>query len=144
MEDDVNGATSFSDVPDAPESNITQYLETVCPYYMLYGMGYDEFWNSSLDRLHDYWQMYQFNIERRNQELWLQGMYIREAVASCLSKQAKYPDKPHRITEMTEVEREEENRRKVEKLREQFIEIKRRSDMRRKESERVDGREHHS
>lgn len=45
---------------------------------------------------------------------------------------------------MTEAEREEENRRKVEKLREQLMEIKRRSDMRRKESERVDGREHQS
>lgn len=108
---------------------------------MLYGMTWYEFWFESIDRFHDYWQQYQFDIERRNQELWLQGLYIQEAVAAVLDTKhrAKYPDKPHRITEMTEAEREEENRRKVEKLREQLMEIKRRSDMRRKESERVDG-----
>lgn len=144
METDVKGATSFSEIDfNAPKSEFGKALDAMCPWFLHYGMTWHEFWYESIDRLADYWQKYQFDIESRNQELWLQGMYIREAVASCLSKQAKYPEKPHRITEMTEAEREEENRRKVEKLREQLMEIKRRSDMRRKESERVDGREPH-
>lgn len=93
-------------------------------------MSWDEFWNESLDRLGVYWQKHQFDVEARNQELWLQGLYIRNAVASCLDKKAKYPEKPHRITAMTEQEKEEENRRKVEQMREQLMEIKRRSDER--------------
>lgn len=96
----------------------------------MYGMSYDEFWNTSLDRLAAYWQAHQFAVESRNQELWLQGVYIRDAVACCLSANAKYPEKPHRITAMTDAEKEEENRRKVEQIREQLLEIKRRHDNR--------------
>jgi len=116
----------------------------MCPWFLHYGMTWHEFWYESLDRLAYYWQKYQFDIESRNQELWIQGFYIQEAVAAVLDTKhrVKYPEKPYRITAMTEAEREEENRRKIEKLREQLMEIKRRSDMRRKESEWVDGREH--
>lgn len=116
----------------------------MCPYFMHYGMTWQEYWYESLDRLAAFWQKHQFDVESRNQELWLQGVYIRDAVASVLDSKhrVKYPDKPYRITDLTEAEREEENRRKVEKLREQLMDIKRRSDMRRKESERVDGREY--
>lgn len=87
---------------------------------MAWGMSWHEFWFESLDRLHDYWQANQFSIERRNQELWVHGMYIMEAVAAVLDTKhrAKYPEKPYRLTEMTEAEREAENKRKIERLRE--------------------------
>lgn len=101
---------------------------------MLYGMTWQEFWFESIERFHDYWQRYQFDIERRNQELWLQGLYIKEAVAAVLDTKhlAKYPDKPHRITEMTEAEKDIENKRKVETMREQLMDIKRRWDAKHK------------
>ena len=103
----------------------------------MYGMTWDEFWYESVERLPVYWQMNQYQIERRNQELWMQGMYIQAAIGSCMSKKAKYPEKPYRITAMTEEEKQAENQRKVEQFREQLMEIKRRSDARRKqESER--------
>ena len=129
METDVNGATSFSDIDlNAPKSEFGEYLDIVCPYFMLYGMTWHDFWSESIDRFHDYWQRYQFDIERRNQELWLQGLYIQEAVAAVLDikHKVKYPEKPHRLTEMTEKEKENENRRKVEQLREMLMEHKRR------------------
>lgn len=121
METDVSGATSFSDIDlDAPQSQYGTYLDQLCPYAMAWGMSWGEFWYESLDRLHDYWQANQYSIERRNQELWVQGMYIMEAVAVVFDPKhkAKYPDKPYRITEMTDAEREAENKRKVERLRE--------------------------
>ena len=101
---------------------------------MLYGMTYEEFWFESIDRFHDYWQRYQFDIERRNQELWLQGLYIQGAVAAVLDTKhkVKYPEKPYRITEMTDVEKEIENKRKVERLREHLNEMKRCWDARNK------------
>lgn len=133
MEEDLNGARSFSDVDlDAPQSEFGKYLDQVCPYYMSWGMTWDEFWYQSIDRLQAYWQANQFSIERRNQELWLQGLYIRSAVASCLDKKFKYPDKPQRITEMTEAEQEAENKRKVEELRNMLLEHKRRWDAKQK------------
>lgn len=91
-------------------------------------MTYDEFWNESLDRLAAYWQANQYSIERKNQELWIQGIYIREAVASTLSKRAKYPEKPYRLTELSDAEKEAENKRKVEELRQMLISHKRRWD----------------
>ena len=136
METDVNGATSFSDIDlEAPQSQYGTYLDQLCPYAMSWGMSWSEFWFESLDRLHDYWQANQYSIERRNQELWLQGVYIQAAVASCLDskKRAKYPEKPFRITEMTDAEREAENKRKVDRLREILNSHKQNWDMRHNE-----------
>lgn len=96
-------------------------------------MTWDEFWHSSLDRLEAYWQANQYSKERRNQELWLQGLYIRIAVASCLdSRKNKYPEKPQRITEMTKMEKEAENKRMVSELREALMAHKRRWDAKHK------------
>lgn len=136
METDVSGATSFSEIDlNAPQSQFGTYLDQLCPYYMSWGMGWNEFWYESLDRLQDYWQANQYSIERRNQELWLQGIYIHAAIASCLDSKgrAKYPDKPYRITDMTDAEREVENKRKVESLREILNSHKREFDKRKKD-----------
>lgn len=135
METELSGG-SVSDTDDTPqEFSFAKYLDTICPYYMNYGMTWDEFWYESIDRLQGYWQKHQFAVEQRNQELWLQGLYIRSAVASCLDKNNKYPDKPHRITKMTEAEQDAENKRKVEQMREQLNEIKRRWDAKHKGDE---------
>ena len=140
MEEELSGEQSFSDNEStSPQSNFGKYLDLICPYYLSYGMSWEEFWYSSLDRLGVYWQKHQFEIEARNQELWLQGLYIRSAVASCMdSKNSKYPSKPHRITEMTDMEKELENKRRVEELRNALLEHKRRWDAKHKELKRDD------
>jgi len=127
LEEDVNGAISFSDVDlDAPKSEFGKFLDLMCPYYMCYGMSYEEFWHLPIERLEFYWQKNQFDIERRNQEMWMQGLYIRIAVASCLDgRKFKYPDRPQRITELTELEQEIENNRKINQLRDVLMEHKR-------------------
>ena len=126
MEEDLSEEKSFSDVDlDSSQSQYGKYLDRICPYYMSWGMTWDEFWNESLDRLQAYWQANQFSIERRNQELWLQGLYIRSAVASCMDKKFKYPEKPQRITEMTEAEQLAEDNRKIEHMRAVLNERKR-------------------
>lgn len=107
----------------------------MCPYYMMYGMTYDEFWYESLERLEAYWQKHQYEIESKNQELWLQGLYNRAAVAATMNKKNKYPEKPQRITDMTESEQEAENRRKVEELREVLMTRKQRWEAKRKEAD---------
>ena len=133
MEEDLSGASSFSDVDlNAPQSEFGKYLDQICPYYMSWGMTWDEFWHESIDRLQAYWQANQFSIERRNQELWLQGLYIRSAVASCLDKKFKYPEKPQRVTEMTDAEAEAESKRKLEHMRAVLNEHKRRWDAKHK------------
>lgn len=100
-------------------------------------MTWGEFWHESLDRLPAYWQANQFSIERRNQELWLQGLYIRAAVASCMDKKFKYPEKPQRVTEMTEEEQAADNQRKLDSMRVFLAERKRRWDVKQKGVETV-------
>ena len=73
----------------------------MCPYYMMYGMTYDEFWHESLDRLEAYWQKRQFEIEAKNQEMWLQGLYNRAAIGAALNKKNKYRHENDVYTEMT-------------------------------------------
>ena len=132
MEEDLTpGATSFSNIDlDAPKSEFGKYLDTMCPYFMSWGMTWEEFWFESIERFAAYWQANEFNKERRNEELWWQGVYIRMAVASCLDSKGKikYPEKPYRITEMTDAERQYENQRRVEEMREMLMEHKRRWD----------------
>ena len=133
MEEDLSEEQSFSDIElDSSQSQYGKYLDQICPYYMSYGMTWDEFWHESLDRLQAYWQANQFSIERRNQELWLQGLYIRSAVASCMDKKFKYPEKPQRITTMTEDEQAAEDRRKIDHMRAVLAERKRRWDAKHK------------
>lgn len=134
MEAELSGG-SVSETEEPQEFSFAKYLDTICPYYFLYGMTWDEFWYGSIDRLQGYWQKHQFEVEQRNQELWLQGLYIRLAVASCLDKKNKYPEKPHRITAMTEAEQEAENKSKVERMREQLMGLKARWDAKHKGDE---------
>ena len=141
METDVTGATSFSVDLDAPQSNYTQFLDTICPYYLMYGMSREQFWHGSLDALCEYWQAYQFSMERNNYIAWLSGMYVLDAIETAFDakRQHKYPNEPRRITKMTDAEREAENKKKIETLREQLMEIKRRSDARNKGVSGIDG-----
>lgn len=96
----------------------------------MYGMTWDEFWYEDIDRMRFYAEKHRLDIERRNQELWLQGIYIQEAVAVVMDSKhrARYPDKPHRITPMSETEKEAERQRVVSNMRESLNEIKRRWD----------------
>lgn len=43
------------------------------------------------------------NFERMKYTAWLNGMYVRIAVASCLSKKAKYPKQPYGEDEQKDV-----------------------------------------
>ena len=55
-------------------------FEQLCPYYMSIGMSYDEFWNQDVWLVKTYLKAYELREKRRNQELWLQGMYVYEAL----------------------------------------------------------------
>ena len=61
METELSGG-SVSSTDDTPqEFSFAKYLDTICPYYMNYGMTWDEFWYESIDRLQGYWQKHQRN-----------------------------------------------------------------------------------
>ena len=57
-----------------------EIFEQLCPYYMSIGMSYDEFWDGDVSRVKAYRTANELRDKRRNQELWLQGMYFYEAL----------------------------------------------------------------
>lgn len=96
-------------------------------------MSADEFWNGSPSLVNGYREKHRLELESKNEELWLQGFYVFEAlqvvVGNALSKKgakkAEYPSKPHRITPLTKAEKEAEKAKMVEDFRQQLMALDR-------------------
>ena len=99
---------------------------------MSIGMTYDEFWNQDVRLVEVYRKAAELRDKRRNQELWLQGMYIYEALCDASPlfrfsmkkgsiKPEPYVKEPYPITAAEVKEREErEARAKEERLKAEF------------------------
>ena len=94
---------------------------------MAMGVPCYEYWNGDYTLLKYYVEAHRLEVERRNEQLWLQGMYFYEGVTVALQQafskhtSAKYPDKPHRITPLSEDEQKIENEKKVAEFRAQLV-----------------------
>ena len=80
-------------------------------------MTYDLFWNDRPELVKAYRKAHEMNNKKRNQELWMQGIYFQAALGSTVgnmfSKGAKnkYPEEPLPITE-EDMRREKERKAK--------------------------------
>lgn len=98
------------------------------PYYLSIGMSHEQYWDDDPWLADVFRKAHNLKIEMRNQELWMQGLYIHQAFNAVMAnfgkgltgkkggKQEKYIEKPIRITPMTEMEKKQkakEERRKV-------------------------------
>ncbi|MBQ2768097.1 MAG: hypothetical protein IJF49_08500 [Clostridia bacterium] len=77
------------------------------PSALAMGVSESQFWNMNPRRLTPYVQADGIRLERANMTAWLCGAYVRDAVASCFCRGVEYPEKPIRITPMSEAEKEE-------------------------------------
>ena len=99
---------------------------------MALGVSADEYWNGDYTMLKYYVKRHKIAVEQQNEQLWLQGVYFYDALSAALSQAfskhstARYPDKPYRLTQMSEVEQELENKKKVEEFRSQLEALGRR------------------
>lgn len=93
--------------------------------YLSWGMSYEEFWHGKPILASFYYEKHLIDIEQRNQELWLQGLYIYDALVVALNnsfskKKEKYISEPIRIVPKTEeeiqAEQERTRREMVERL----------------------------
>lgn len=98
-------------------------LDRVCAYYMAIGVSFDEFWNGDYTQLKYRIEANRLMLEERNREMWIQGMYVYDAVTTAMynanrgkKPQKEYMDKPIRITKPSEEEKEAE----AQKILEQF------------------------
>lgn len=107
----------------SPFSTYTEQFYEVFPYYLSIGMTPEQFWEGDPSLAKYYRQADELKVERKNQELWLQGLYVYEAicdVAPILHAMAKkgtkarpYPEQPYAITERQRSREAEEKERKV-------------------------------
>lgn len=123
----VSGSLSVSEGSEddsrSPFLTYTEQFYEVFPYYLSIGMTAEQFWDSDPTLVKYYRQADEMRVERRNQEMWLQGLYIYEAlcdVAPILHAFAKkgtkahpYAEKPYPISEKQRRKEEEEKERNV-------------------------------
>ena len=101
----------------------TEQFYEVFPYYLSIGMSADDFWNGDPTLAKYYRRADEIRKERENERLWLQGMYVYEAIsdlAPILHAFAKrgthakpYPSEPYSLTRK---ERKEADERKAKQV----------------------------
>ena len=105
-------------------STYTEQFYEVFPYYLSIGMTYEQFWNDDPALVKYYRQADEMRIDRKNQELWLQGMYIYEAlcdVAPILHSMAKKGSKPQPYSERPYALTEKQRKREAEEKERQNV-----------------------
>ncbi len=100
----------------APVKTYTEQFYDHFPFYLSIGMTADEYWNQDCTLTKYYLKAFEMRQKRKNEELWLQGLYVYEAlgdVAPLLHAFAKpgttanpYPNKPYPRTAKEALERE--------------------------------------
>jgi hypothetical protein len=121
-----NGLIS-EEKPKVEHTSLTETFEELCPIFMSYGMSYDEYWYGSPYRAKFYLQAHKIKIKQKDEELWMQGMYIYEALCDVSpilhafskngTKPLPYTEKPFLHNEETLMsEEEKEQKRKNDEL----------------------------
>lgn len=115
-----------------PHSTYTEQFYEMFPYYLSIGMTPEQYWDGDCTLVKYYRQAEELRNEKRNQELWLQGMYIYEAICDVspilhafAKKGAKphpYPSKPYAISEKQIRKEREERERKIAEKGKRFME----------------------
>lgn len=88
---------------------------------MAIGMSYDEFWNQDVSIARVYLKADEIRRRRQNEVLWLQGLYMRDALCCTVgnmfsdktAKKFEYPEEPYAITEQQIREQEERKRQQM-------------------------------
>lgn len=84
----------------------TQIFEEILPFYISIGMTVDQFYHQDVSLAIIYRQAYKIKNEQKNTQLWLQGMYIYDAISTSIynafcrksgQQAASYTSKPYSI-----------------------------------------------
>ena len=101
----------------------TEKFYELFPYYLSIGMTPEQYWESDCTLVKYYRKAEEIRNEKRNQELWLQGMYIYEALCDVSpilhafakkgTKPTPYSEKPYALSAKQVERNEEEKQRKA-------------------------------
>ena len=93
MGDGRRGLKSGSEQSAEGDQSLEQQFENLCPYYMLYGMTYDEFWHGDPMMAPAYRKLYELRVKESDEQMHLNGVYTRYAFHAD-GKKHKYPKNP--------------------------------------------------
>ena len=110
-------------VTTTPPITYTEQFHQIFPYYLSLGMTYDQYWNGDPTLVKAYRKAEEIRVEKLNQQLWLQGMYVYDAIC-CASpilqafakkgtKAVPYPKEPYSITEKQHKKKEADTEKKT-------------------------------
>ena len=116
-----------------PHFTYTERFYEMFPYYLSIGMTPEQYWDGDCTLVKYYRQAEEMRNDKRNQEMWLQGMYIYEAICDVspvlhafAKKGAKphpYPSKPYAISEKQIKQERLEKERKLAEKGKRFMEM---------------------
>lgn len=103
---------------------MSEIFERLCPYYMTYGMSYEDYWYGDPWRMKAYKDAYDLRNRQQNTMMWLNGIYYNHAVSVALanafrkkgSPPVKYLEKPLDVFPKTELEEAAEQEKKQKEL----------------------------
>lgn len=113
---------------DEPPLSFSEFADEMCAYYMAIGVPYKEYWYGDPAQLRYYVRAHELKNEQKNEEIWLQGLYVFKAFDSIIStfswqlggRKGKRPegyiDKPIRLTEKTEEEKRRDEINQAKKI----------------------------
>ena len=112
----------------SPSKTFTEFFEELFPIYLAMGMTWTQFWLDAPELVIAYRKAEAIKKRRKNEELWLEGVYMAEAlratVGNMFSKGQKhlYPAEPFPITAAEQQERRErEEKARMERMKAAFI-----------------------
>lgn len=66
----------------APEKTYTEIFEELCPLFLSMGMTYQEYWEGNNELPSLYLKKYRIEQDRTNEQAWLSGLYIYDALCN--------------------------------------------------------------
>ena len=116
----------------SPSFTYTEKFYELFPYYLSIGMTPEQYWEGDCTLVKYYRKAEELRNDKRNQELWLQGMYIYEAICDVApilhafakkgTKPTPYSDKPYPLNDKQTKRDEEEKQRRLTEKGKRFME----------------------
>ena len=100
---------------------MSEVFDYLCPTYMAYGMTWEQYWYGDPWMVRAFQDTYLLKRRIKNEELWLQGLYIYRAVHAVVAsavggRSEKYISTPLDFLPKTKAEREQEEFEKKQKV----------------------------
>ena len=112
----------------SPQKSFTEYFEGLFPAYLAMGMTWTQFWVDEPELAIAYRKAEMIRKRRRNEELWLEGIYMAEALCATVGnmfakgQKHSYPAEPFPLTADEQQERRErEEKARMERMKAAFI-----------------------